>query len=531
MCGGPEWKREIVPDHKFDFIDVREFEDNSFGMRMKYLFLYAGVLKSFLVYVSDIFTAITMLTTNGWSNQIFQNCTHVKGCVAIPFSVGKWLFVGCIIFSFLLLAYESRKAKKIIASHDISYSFTNIMANNYYSLRSYPHFCFFDHISSSTKRSDDFAFFIFFTFKSWKRLLLADTPRQVINGLTLYAIYLSKQDGKSDWWNIEKYFTGNNFTTTALEISTIFTVLICVISLLTLLVAAILYIPLLCHIKGNLKEYCCHKVDKRITEIIRRRNKQRLARAASLARKEAAGDYSHLKNKKGQLAQAPLPQPTLPNISLDDDDKMSIRSGRSKGPGSTLHGDYYASDAKSIVASEYAAAVPDYSTMPAYAQPYSTHQDPHNAYAHYNPSAPDLGEGYGNEFVASTTYLAPHAQTQAYGQTGDPFGTNAGHGYVTDPYDVYAGENAHGQQHQQYAQHGYDQQYPQHAYDQQQQHQHQGYDQQQHQGYGSDHLYVEQSAPTYRSASPSNYGSEPSYHTHAQQQQGAVPAYGQAYAQ
>jgi hypothetical protein len=33
------------------------------------------------------------------------------------------------------LAYESRKAKRIIASRDISYAFTNVMANNYYSLR------------------------------------------------------------------------------------------------------------------------------------------------------------------------------------------------------------------------------------------------------------------------------------------------------------------------------------------------------------------------------------------------------------
>jgi Fungal potassium channel len=95
-----------------------------------------------------------MLSTNSWTNQIFQNCTSVKGCVAIPFAVGKWLFVACIIFSFLLvrnipdivnlliltfflvkLGYEGRKTKRIIASRDISYAFTNIMANNYYSLR------------------------------------------------------------------------------------------------------------------------------------------------------------------------------------------------------------------------------------------------------------------------------------------------------------------------------------------------------------------------------------------------------------
>ena len=58
-----------------------------------------------MVYVSDIFSAITMLTTQNWSNEIFKDCVSgaVKNCVAIPFNTGKWLFVGCIIFSFLLV--------------------------------------------------------------------------------------------------------------------------------------------------------------------------------------------------------------------------------------------------------------------------------------------------------------------------------------------------------------------------------------------------------------------------------------------
>ena len=72
-------------------------------MSERYLWLYILVLKSFLVYVSDIFTAVTMLSTTSWTNQIFDNCKDVSGCVAIPFAVGKWLFVGCIIFSFLLV--------------------------------------------------------------------------------------------------------------------------------------------------------------------------------------------------------------------------------------------------------------------------------------------------------------------------------------------------------------------------------------------------------------------------------------------
>ena len=73
--------------------------------RLRYLWLYVIVLKGFMVYISDIFTAITMLSTTSWSNAIFNSCPEHSdnGCVAIPFTIGKWLFFGCICFSFLLV--------------------------------------------------------------------------------------------------------------------------------------------------------------------------------------------------------------------------------------------------------------------------------------------------------------------------------------------------------------------------------------------------------------------------------------------
>jgi len=438
MCGGPAWKREIVPDHKFDFIDTREFTDNGFGMRMKYLWVYIIVLKSFLVYVSDIFSAVTMLSTTSWSNQIFNDCPQLDGCVFIPFNVGKWLFVGCIIFSFLLLAYEARKAKKIIASRDISYAFTNEMANHYYSLRSYDHFCFFDHISNSTKTSDDFAFFVFFVFKSWKRVLLADGPRQTINALTLYAIYLARKGRPGEWYDVPKYFSGNTLSTSALTVTTFFTVVVFAGSLLLLIVAGIAYVPLLCYIRGNLKEYCCHKVDKRISAVIKRRQKQRLANAAKQAKKEAMGDYSHLKNKKGEMIATPLPQPTLPNLSVDDEDDSSSMNTRVAPPSAYAKDNYfYSSDNGG-----------DYPPMPAYNQPYSAHQSP-VAYGPYNPSQATLADDYQYQYKydddnESTAYLSAAAAPFAQQHPGPNSYGNApvgGDSYL-NPHDVYQGRVA-----------------------------------------------------------------------------------------
>ncbi|KIJ37415.1 hypothetical protein M422DRAFT_781768 [Sphaerobolus stellatus SS14] len=364
MCGnGPQWKREVVQDHKFDFIDVREFHSKAFGTRMKYFFLYCVVFKSFLVYMSDIFTAITYLSTQNWQTTIQTSCDSnvTNGCIVIPFDVAKWLFVGCIIFSFLLLAYEAHKAKKIIASRDISYSFTNVMAQNYFSLRSYNHFCLFCQISSSTKKKDDFAFFIFFTFKNWKRLLL------------------------------------------------LFTVVVFIISLLLLIAAGVFYIPLLCYIRGNLKEYCCHKIDKRIADLIKRKTKQRVAKQVALAKKEAAGDFSHLKNR-----EPALPQPTLPSVSLDDDE--DITSVKQRYPQSIATSNWQP-DYKSE--QSYPSDYPDYPPMPEY-QPYS-HTQPQGAYVAYGHSMgtlpqEDSYDKYDDNDYGSTYNLAAAAAPIAHHQ-------------------------------------------------------------------------------------------------------------------
>lgn len=467
-CTGPKWKREVVPDHKFDFVDTKEFHSQAIGIQLQYTWLYVLVVKSFLVYISDIYTATTMLTSSNWSNKIYSSCKEKNGCVAIPFGVAKWLFVGCIIFSFLLLAYEARKAKKIIASRDISFAFTNIMAQNYYSLRSYDHFCFFCHINDSTKKKDDLAFFIFFTFKEWKRLLLADGPRQTINALTLYSFYLAKSSEPGPWWQISKYmqWDSKDMVTDVLLVSMTFTVLIFIGSLLLLIVAAILYVPLLCYIRGNLKEYCCHKVDKRITEIIKRKQKQRLARQAQLAKKEAAGDFSHLKGKGGM--QAALPQPTLPSISLDDDedDLKTVANSSSRYANSVRTAkDSYWSDRKDT---EYGAGayMPDYPPMPAYdpnAYP------PQPGYAAYATSLHDDGSTlYGDHedynkgsVVHGSTTIAHQDYGSAYANdasgheqhrdryTPDPYGTDPygrNDAYAHAGYDAQAGydANAHG---------------------------------------------------------------------------------------
>ena len=75
-------------------------------MLIRYLFVYLLLAKSFAVYCLDIFTAITMLSTDNWTNAIYRKCGD-DCVVTIKFEVAKWIFVGCIIASFVLVSIES----------------------------------------------------------------------------------------------------------------------------------------------------------------------------------------------------------------------------------------------------------------------------------------------------------------------------------------------------------------------------------------------------------------------------------------
>jgi len=427
-CTGPAWKREVVQDHKFDFVDTRDFHTKSFGVRVQYMWIYVLVLKSFLVYLSDIYTAVTMLSSKTWTNTIYTRCPPQE-CPTISFEIGKWIFVGCIIFSFLLLAYEAQKAKKIIASRDISYSFTNIMANNYYSLRSYDHFCFFSQIENSTKKKDDFAFFIFFTFKEWKRVLLADGPRQAINGLTLYSFWVA--NGRGNPFNkISTYYDGN-YVTAILLVTMIFTCLIFIGSMLLLVAAAILYVPLLCYIRGNLKEYTCHKVDKRIAELLKKKAQQRVQKQLALAKKEAAGDFSHLKGKKHAVPVSLPQEPTLPSVSVDDDFTAPPVTPHQYNDGywDPDHKSEYAASTYNSHPGEYPAY--DYPPMPAYhtQSSFADGKGPAESLYSYD-ERPSYQIGPDDNY-SSTAHLAYQAAPPAghYTETGQY--------YADDPYQQY----------------------------------------------------------------------------------------------
>ncbi|KAF9132993.1 hypothetical protein BGW39_010886 [Mortierella sp. 14UC] len=299
---GADWKREKVQDHKFDFINVDDFIDNSCWRQFRYMMVFVIIIRGILVYCSDIFTAVNLMTNE--NPTFFAKKGNISTGIAgvdLPVQVYKYLFTGCIILGLLLLLLDIRRANGIIKSRDISYAFTSQIAARYYTVRSYPHYCFFAEINNSKKFVDNVAFFVFFTFRNWKRLLLADAPRQVINMSLLYqtfAEYLNK-----NFFNWDESVGGDIFKKLTIG-AMMFTVTVFIFNMLSFIAAAVMYIPLVSHIQGNLKEYCCFKIDKRIDELIKKNSKQRANAAA------------RSKGGKDNIAMDYMGQPTLPQVDL-----------------------------------------------------------------------------------------------------------------------------------------------------------------------------------------------------------------------
>ncbi|KAG8942134.1 hypothetical protein FRC03_003616 [Tulasnella sp. 419] len=103
-----------------------------------------------------------------------------------------------------------------------------------------------------------------------KRLLLADGPRQNINTITLYSYWIANGH-RNPFKKLSVDYNGKDYLTAILLVAMVFTVVVFLGSLLLLIIVGILYIPLLCHIRGNLKNTVVTKLTSVSPNLSRRR--------------------------------------------------------------------------------------------------------------------------------------------------------------------------------------------------------------------------------------------------------------------
>ncbi|KAI8607498.1 hypothetical protein BC830DRAFT_1158665, partial [Chytriomyces sp. MP71] len=338
---------------------------------MQYSFIFFLTVKSVLVYSADITILVLMITSGVFNGNVDCGnstsagavnpasgvsttdltrgfgalfCTNSQSVTAVlaPKQARPWIMLASVVMSLILLLLDWRKGRIVILSRDISYSLTNHVAYRYYVLKSYPHYCFFAEILNSRKTVDVLAFFVFFAFKSWKRLFLAEFPRVYINVLNMYDVLKGLIPANNHDNAFLQYATAigtlfanraNNGAALATLILSAFTITMWFFSFCVIVAAFFMYFPLLYIVRGNLKEYVCHKIDKRISELLKKKSRKRTeeARKAELAELERMAQLKE-RAKNGQIdadpdalafkAAAPLGlsvRPTLPDIDVDLD--------------------------------------------------------------------------------------------------------------------------------------------------------------------------------------------------------------------
>lgn len=180
----------------FDELDVALFRNYRFGTLFNYIFLTWGLtILKFALLVADIYTCIKLLAFNSWSNNIIKPY--------LPFHISKWLFSGCILAYIILALWDSFLGIRIYRSRNISLVYINNFAKTMYSLSNYSIFCVLDRITPKGFYQR-IAFFTFFELKDCFKLLFTDTPRQVINGLTLWSVLVTV-NSSTDLGNLETF--------------------------------------------------------------------------------------------------------------------------------------------------------------------------------------------------------------------------------------------------------------------------------------------------------------------------------------
>lgn len=322
--------KDLRPEQKWDFISLQDFKATSFFEYIAYGFVYVSLLISIAVYAVDTFTAYRLITLNQFNG--FEP--------AISIDVAKWIFVGCIIASWVNLIYEHLRAWRTMARGAVAESYLDSLAVRLQSIRIFGNgrgwrrFLVFSELTKSKKGSEYVALFTYFSFQSWIRVIFCSGPRQVVNALTLYGVYttdLIKPDEDGDVPTaILKFFENfgelaTNDTQLAIMLSGMtFTLVIWVFALLSLLLALCFYLFFLWHYIPNsengLSGYCETKINGRLAKIV----SAKVNAAIEEEERKRIKQEQKLAAKEGKDGEKPTfgRQATIPMFLESKEDKL-----------------------------------------------------------------------------------------------------------------------------------------------------------------------------------------------------------------
>ncbi|ESZ91960.1 hypothetical protein SBOR_7650 [Sclerotinia borealis F-4128] len=269
---------DLRPEQKWDFISLNDFKSTSCLTPFAYGYLWISLGISTAVYGVDTFTAVNLLAFNRWSGEIQPK---------IPIHVSKWIFSGCIIASWINLGFEHLRAWRVMRRGAVAESYLDNLAVRLESVkmgkegRGWRRFMVFAELTKSKKGTEYVALFTYFAFQSWIRVVFCQGPRQVINALTLYSVFVAKLDPTDSndvgdalltFFKKVGFLAEQEHQQAVILSGMIFTLVIWIFSALSLILAILFYLLFLWHYipnqDGGLTGYCERKINGRLTKIV-----------------------------------------------------------------------------------------------------------------------------------------------------------------------------------------------------------------------------------------------------------------------
>jgi hypothetical protein len=138
---------------------LSDFKSRSCGTILSYCWLWILVFTSIIVYGLDTFTAYKLIRLKGWTSEYKP---------PIPLDIARWIFVGCIIASWVLVMYSWIRALRVMRNGCVTEDYLDPMAVILQSIRwggGWKRFLVFAELTKSKKKVSWIALFVYFQRK------------------------------------------------------------------------------------------------------------------------------------------------------------------------------------------------------------------------------------------------------------------------------------------------------------------------------------------------------------------------------
>lgn len=268
MAFDTEKQLKEVDSSTFDIVQVETFHNTRFSTVFWFLWLWILLFLQTTILAMDCYTCINILAFHKWSSSEYQ---------PYQYHVAKWIFTGCILFRFVLIAYQVAWGIHTYRTRNIALAYLNNVAKLMYLIRSYDYHCLFNEIEP-TGSFQWSSFFVYRELDNALEVLVADLPRQVINVMTIVFYATGGLWHTNVLTNIEKIATTNLRLAVILSFMLV-SACIFLFFFFSFVLGMVLYIPIRVKVSHRgfklLKLYCYKAVNDQVRALVSRHHKPR----------------------------------------------------------------------------------------------------------------------------------------------------------------------------------------------------------------------------------------------------------------